>query len=123
MVSTRAWLGWGAVFNHAIARAYVALGHHVTVLASRMDPNTPAFEVRGGVRIYRLLIRDAYRLRRTPLLGYYVRSIQQMNYSWRVSRKLRAVPEHAEADIIEFTDVNAEGFFYERSPQKPFIVR
>jgi glycosyltransferase involved in cell wall biosynthesis len=117
--------GWGgvAVFNHAIARAYVDLGHQVTVLASRIDPNTAAFEEQDGVRIHRLLIRDFYRLRRMPLLGYYVRSIQQISYSWRVSQKLRSLPEHAQADIIEFTDVNAEGFFYARCPQKPFIVR
>jgi glycosyltransferase involved in cell wall biosynthesis len=88
-----------------------------------VDPTTPAFEEQDGIRIHRLLIRDAYRLRRTPLIGYYVRSLQQIGYSWRVSRTIRSLPEYATADVIEFTDVNAEGFFYARRPQKPIVVR
>lgn len=117
--------GWGGVatYNYFIARAFRSLGHQVTVVASRTSPNLPATHEANGVRIHRLLVHDAYRLRRLPLVGRYVRPIQQLQYSAKVNRVLRDLHREEPIDVVEFAEVNAEGFFYTRSPQTPVVIR
>ena len=117
--------GWGgvAMYNHTIARAFRRIGHQVTVVAARYDKATPPVQERDGVRIVRLLVRDNYRLRRLPGLGHYVRPVKQLLYSWRVNQVLRKLHSATPIDLVEFTDVNAEGFCYLRDPQAHVIVR
>lgn len=117
--------GWGgvAMWNYAIAHAYSALGHQMTVIASRVSPNIPAEQERDGIRVHRLLVRDAYRWRRLPGIGRYVREVQQLAYARRVDRALRELHREQPIDVVEFADVNAEGFFYVRHPMTPVIVR
>jgi len=71
MVSAGERLGRGSrLYNHAIAHAYRSLGHEVTVIARRNDAKTPAYAEVDGIRIHRLLTRDHYYWRRTPLVGF-----------------------------------------------------
>lgn len=117
--------GWGGVatYNYFIARAYRSMGHQVTVVASRTSPDLPAVQQSDGIRIHRLLVRDAYRLRRLPFVGRYIRPIQQLRYAATVDRVLRELHREQPIDIVEFADVNAEGFFYTRTPQTAVVVR
>lgn len=117
--------GWGGVgmYNYAMAHAYRALGHQVTVIASRVSPQVPAEFETDGIRVRRLLVRDAYRWRRLPLAGRYVRPVQQLAYARRVNAALRELHRKQPIDVVEFAEVNAEGFFFARNPQTPFIVR
>lgn len=117
--------GWGGVatYNYFIARAFRSLGHQVTVLASRTNPSQPATQETDGMRIHRLFVRDAYRLRRLPFVGRYVRPIQQLRYATMVDRVLRELHREQPIDVIEFAEVNAEGFFYTRTPQTAVVVR
>lgn len=117
--------GWGgvAMWNHALAHALRDLGHRVTVLAARSSEKIPAEQNADGIRIHRLLVRDAYRLRRLPILGRYVRPVLQLAYSARVDHALRDLLAHDPFDAVEFAEVNAEGFFYARHPLTPFVVR
>jgi glycogen(starch) synthase len=117
--------GWGgvAMYNHAIAHAYRKLGHEVTVIARRNDETTPAYAEVDGIRIHRLLTRDRYYLRRMPAVRYYSRAAQQLSYSWRLRRALKRLHQTQPIDIVEFAEINAEGYFFARSPWIPFVVR
>jgi len=117
--------GWGgvAMYNHTVAHAYRALGHEVTVVARRNDPHTPAYSETDGIRIRRLLTRDHYYWRWAPVAGYYSRAAQQLSYSWRVRRTLKRLHQTQPIDIVEFAEINAEGYFFARAPWVPFVVR
>jgi len=117
--------GWGGVgmYNYAVSRAYAELGHQVTVVASRLATNIPAAHNANGVAVRRILVQDNYRLRRLPLLGRCVRPFQQLRYARQVAQMLRALHAAQPIDVVEFADVNAEGFFFARQPCAPFVVR
>jgi glycosyltransferase involved in cell wall biosynthesis len=117
--------GWGgvAMYNHAIAHAYRKLGHEVTIIARRNDETTPAYAEVDGIRVHRLLTRDHYCWRRAPVAGYYSRALQQLSYSWRLRRALQRLHQRQPIDIVEFAEINAEGYFFARAPWLPFVVR
>lgn len=117
--------GWGgvAMYNHAIAHAYRELGHDVTIVARRNEATTPAYTETDGIRIHRLLTHDRYYWRRMPVAGYYSRPAQQLAYSWRVKRAIEGVNKTRPIDVVEFAEINAEGFFFARAPRIPFVVR
>jgi glycogen synthase len=116
--------GWGGVarYNHTIAHAYHKLGHSVTVIASRTSLSTPALKDDSGISVRRLMVSDAYRWRRLPILGRYVRPVQQLAYSRCVNAALRDLNREQPIDVVEFAEVNAEGFFYAHNPIAPFVV-
>ncbi|HYJ86789.1 MAG TPA: glycosyltransferase family 4 protein [Pyrinomonadaceae bacterium] len=117
--------GWGgvAMYNHAVAQAYRSLGHRVTVIARRNAETTPAYTETDGIHVHRLLTRDYYYLRQTPFAGYYSRALQQLFYSWRLRRALKQLNRTHRIDIVEFAEINAEGYFFARAPWVPFVVR
>ena len=117
--------GWGGIgmYNFVMARAYHGLGHQVTVIASRQSDAVPAVRDGDGATVQRLRVRDAYRLRRLPLLGRYVRPLQHLGYSRRVAGALRALHRRKPVDVVEFAEVGAEGFFYARAPLAAVVVR
>lgn len=111
------------MWNHAIAHALSDLGHRVTIIAARSSEKIPAEHTADGIRIQRLLVRDPYRLRRLPTLGRYVRPILQLAYSARIDHALRELFARDPFQVVEFAEVNAEGYFYARHPLTPFVVR
>jgi glycogen synthase len=117
--------GWGGVgmHNHTIARAYRQLGHEVSVIASRLTEHIPSFHKTDAISVHRLLIKDMHRARKLPALGKYVRSFQQLGYSFRVKRALDRLHQAKPIDVVEFAEVNAEGFFFAGSPSFPYVVR
>ncbi len=110
-------------YNWIIARAFRALGHEVTVIAKRWNQDLPVFLEIEGIRVHRIQVSDAYYRRRLPGLGRYVRPAQQLIYAFQLNLALRRLQEQRPADLIEFAEVNAEGFFYVRAPRSAFVIR
>lgn len=117
--------GWGgvAMWNYALARALSAQGHTVTVLTAQTLPHSLRAEERDGISIRRLPVRETYRWQKLPVVGRYAREMFQLEYGKRVAEALRALYREQRFDVVEFADVNAEGFFYARNPDAAVVVR
>lgn len=117
--------GWGgvAMWNYAMAHAYRSLGHDVTIVTSRRSVEIPALQEVGGIEVRRLLVRDPQRLRQLPGAGKHVRGVQLFLYSHRVAETLREIHRRKLIDVVEFAEVNAEGFHFARHPATPYVVR
>lgn len=98
-----------AMYNYYMAQALVKKGYRVTVIAARRSNNIPENSQEGGVFVKRLLVTHRHFFHRIPLAGRYYRPIQQLFYSSKVMKALKSVEN---PDIVEFADVEAEGFFY-----------
>jgi glycosyltransferase involved in cell wall biosynthesis len=111
-----------AVYDYNLAHALVKLGHQVTIVAARWSAETPAFTDDKGVQVHRILAKQFDRLHRVPFLGRYMRPLLQIQYSVQVLRKLNQLEN--QPDVIEFAEVNGEGWAYLRQQQrKPVVVR
>jgi glycosyltransferase involved in cell wall biosynthesis len=116
--------GGVAMYNYYLSRALVQLGHRVTVISSRASADAPSQEEVDGVDVHRLLTRHPYRLHRLPFIGRYMRSIQELLYSYRVARRLRRLMAVDTPDVVEFAEVRGEGFAYlRRQDRVPVVVR
>ncbi len=115
--------GGVAGYNRVLASELRDRKNQVTVVSTRRDRALPAFSEEMGIRVHRLLVRDAYRWRRLPCLGRYVRPLQQLTHSYRVARLLHNLHRQQPIDVVEFADVNAEGFFYARHPVCAVVIR
>lgn len=104
--------GYGgiAAYNHHLAHALAQLGHSVTVIAARWSKNDPAAQQDGPVSILRLYLPSLYRINRLPLMGRFVRPLQQWLYSQRIYHAVKALKNSQGVDILEFADANAEGY-------------
>lgn len=118
--------GYGgvAVYNYYLAHALVELGQRVSVVTARWSRDVPALHDDSGVIVHRLLTEHQYRLHQLPIVGRYIRPIQQFYYSLRVACKLQNLEAIDCPDVIEFAEVGAEGFVYLlRRRQCPVVVR
>jgi glycogen synthase len=118
--------GYGgvAMYCHYLANALTSLGHRVTVIAARWSSDIPAYADDQGVAVHRILSQYPSWPQRLPLVGRYVRPARQLRYSFAVAQKLHALEASDRPDIVEFPDVEAEGFVYllRRRPC-PVVVR
>jgi len=118
--------GYGgvAVYNQYLAHALVKLEHRVTVVAARWSASIPAMDKDQGLRVHRILVDYPHWPQRLPIAGRYVRALRQLRYSILVARKLRELEAADSPDLIEFADVEAEGFAYLlRRMRRPVLVR
>jgi len=118
--------GWGGVaaYNFYLGHALAKLGHSVTVVASRLNENTPQIQHDDSVTVHRLLDREHYYLGKLPYIGRYARPYFQLMYSRRVAHFLGQLERQGKHDIIEFAEINAEGFAYLRQSRRlPVVVR
>lgn len=114
--------GGVAVYQRYLGRALARQGHQVTVLAARWSKDAPAEHEDEGVRVRRIYAAEWARLKRLPLLGRYVRPLRQYLYGVQIARFINAMPERP--DVIEFAEVNAEGYAYLKGKHSiPVIVR
>ena len=121
---TATGFGGIATYNHCLAHALTELGHKVTVIAARWSPEVPAVEHDGGVTVQRLLVRHRWWLHRLPLVGRYMRFAVQVCYSIRLAWKIRGLAKRGTPDVVEFAEVEAEGFIHLLSkPRWPVVVR
>ena len=115
--------GGVAMYNYHLAHSCVTLGHQVTVLSSRLSRSVPAHQNDNGIAIHYLWDPDFYYARRLPLMGRYERPARQLFYSLAVAWRLKILYKKHPFDIVEFADVNAEGFFYALHRDVPIVVR
>jgi glycosyltransferase involved in cell wall biosynthesis len=116
--------GGVAMHNYYLARGLLQAGHRVTVVAARYSPDVPAVEQSEGVTVRRLLSRHRPWLHRLPLLGRHARSLVQACYSRRVARELQALEASDRPDVVEFADVEAEGYAYLKGRRRcPVVIR
>ncbi len=114
--------GGVAIYQRYLARALARQGNQVAVLAARWSQDAPAEHADEGVRVFRLYAAEWSRLRRLPLLGRYVRPLQQYLYSLQAARFIANMKEPP--DVIEFAEVNAEGYAYLRRKHSiPVVTR
>lgn len=116
--------GWGGVatYNFVLARTLSELGQRVTVVAAGARGQVER-TVRDGVHVVRLPRRSAGRWTQLPGGGRHVRAILQLEYSRRLSGVLRALYRTERFDVVEFAEVNGEGYFFGRAPLSPVVVR
>lgn len=118
--------GYGgiSVYNSNLSQALTKLGHQVTVIASRWSREVPESEELAGVRIFRILAGHCSWAHRLPVIGKHARGLEQLFYSFRVASKLSELEKESKPDMIEFAEVEAEGFVYLlRKRRCPVIVR
>lgn len=101
-----------ATYHFYLARALARAGHKVTVLAARWAKETSEKSFEEGVEIHRLLVLDRPFLRRIPVLKHYSRPVMQWLYSRRVASVLAGLEKSEMPDLVEFADIEAEGFWY-----------
>lgn len=116
--------GGVATHHHNLARGLVKLGHRVTVIASRPTPDICYDEDHEGVRVLRIHTHYWSWPRRLPVIKHYLRSIRHLAYSRQVARALVNLEAEDRPDIVEFPEVEAEGFIYLRRRRRcPVVVR
>src|ERR671938_1486803 len=104
--------GGVSVYSSAMARAYAALGHRVTVMTARSAADQPAVADEDGVRIYRVdRWVEPSAARHLPLVGKHLRSLRHLAYSRTVCTLLDRLAEQDSIDIAEYAEINAEGVF------------
>jgi glycosyltransferase involved in cell wall biosynthesis len=117
--------GGVAVHNSAMARAYTALGHRVTVMTARSAADQLAVADEDGVRVYRVdRWVEPCAARRLPLMGKHLRSLRHLAYSRTVCALVDRLAEQDSIDIAEYAEINAEGVFAVlRGTRVPAVVR
>jgi glycogen(starch) synthase len=116
--------GWGGVatYNYVMAHTLAELGHHVTVVAAGAQSALQRTNDKQ-VKLLRLPTRNVSPWKRAPLVGRHVRALFQMEYSWRLARVLRELYRNEAFDVIEFAEINGEGYWFARNAPAPVIVR
>lgn len=120
------YTGYGgvAMYDYYLAHALVALGHRVTILAARWSQEIPECEDDQGVTVRRIYFPDRNRLNRLPLVGRYARPFLQWLYSRDVAKALKLLDKADPFDVVEFAEVNAEGWAYlHQRVRRPVVVR
>jgi glycogen(starch) synthase len=116
--------GWGGVatYNYVMAHTLAELGHRVTVVAAGANP-TLQHTTDKRVTVLRLPARQVSPWNRVPLAGAHVRALLQMEYSWRLARVLGELYARDPFDVIEFAEINGEGYWFAKRAPAPVIVR
>lgn len=113
--------GGTSIYTATVAEMLSGMGHDVTVLTSG-QPDTrlgPHLRVRGIRRL-----GEPWWSYRVPLAGRYFRAGRLAAYSCEVSVALAAIHRRHPIDVVEFPEVNAEGFAYlKRRHRAPVVVR
>jgi len=116
--------GGVAMHNYYSTRAYVSLGHNVTVIAEGPSEDMSSDRADGQINVRRVQqIPSSHRLRQVPVLGHYIRPLRQLYYSAAVCRATKRLEGPLRPDVVEFADVNAEGFFWRRQLGQLMVVR
>lgn len=117
-------IGGGIEAHHYnLARAWVRLGHQVTVISTRPSANIPYRHVRDGITVFRIKLPNLYRLHRVPLIGRQYRILQTILHSARACRLLGDVHRQRPVEVAEFAEVNAEALFWQARLSRKLAVR
>lgn len=115
--------GGVATHNYHFANACVQMGHQVSVIASRPTSNVPVERTLNGVTVRRILTPDFYRFRRFLVVGRQYRFVQALYYSRQACNALARLHGEHPVDVVEFAEVNAEGFFWQEGSGRRMVIR
>lgn len=116
--------GGVAMYNYFLAAALTEKGHRVSIVAARWSPTVPPVEQCDRIHVRRLLVKHRPWLHRLPLAGRHMRSVVLASYSRQVMHALRDLESKDRPDVVEFADIEAEGYAYLRQKRRcPVIVR
>ncbi len=104
--------GGVAMHNVQFSEACVRLGHEVTVITAQSSNDLPDREKLHGVEVIRVRPASLYKYHRLPVVGRHHRCASALLYSKRVCQILNRLHNEKPVDVAEFSDVNAEGFFW-----------
>lgn len=111
-----------AIYNYYLAQELVRLGHHVSVITARLSEEIPAHEIIEGIHVHRIINKQYSPIHRLPFIGKYMRTYRQLVYSFRVARFLQKMQRKNKVDVVEFAEVEAEGFIYLLSKKRGLVV-
>lgn len=116
--------GGVSIYNKNLVKGLSKRGNKVVVV-SALENGLPKYEVREGIHIYRLRMPEIpYRFSRVPLIGPQNRFFRNLLYSHSVCLFLRRVIQEHKIDLIEYADINGEGFYHRRYlTNLPYVVR
>lgn len=110
-----------AAYAYYAAKGLKRRGHEVQVI-SKIASGSLSFKIEEGIPVYRIACPlSHYRWTRIPILGKHIRFLRDLLYAWEVRRKLLAIAHNWKPDIVEYADIDAEGFFHPAIC--PFVVK
>ncbi len=65
----------------------------------------------------------SYRMSRVPLVGRHTRATRNLIYSRAVRNKIEELSKQVRLDIVEYADIEAEGFSHTRSSGLPYVIK
>ena len=106
--------GGGGIAAYAsyMAKGLKAAGHQVRVI-SAMGAQSRHRTIVDGIEVYRIKpLAIPYRYHRIPVVGRYLRFINDILYAWEVRQQLLRVAKEQRPDIAEYADIDAEAIFH-----------
>ncbi len=109
-----------AAYLFYLAHGLVQQGHQVHVISKSSGPARVVSDD-GGVAVTRIpQWNPSYGMLKMPILGRHLRAFRNLFYSRRVSRELVRLRS---VDIVEYADIEAEGFIFPRHLAIPRVVK
>ena len=111
-------IGGVGTYVYESAKAMRKLGHNVYVITEALDTEKESIE--EGICVIRVVKKE---IRFLSLLREKLsRTVERLEYSYAVSKKLRQVSRKYRIDIVESCEARAEGLWYYLFHRKPRLV-
>ncbi len=117
--------GGGGIASYLaeLASALVERGHRVFVI-SKSTTRQANVKMQGPARVFRVpQWSPQYLVSRIPLVGQHVRALRDLAYSLTVRRQIEVLARQVTLDIVEYADIEAEGFLHPRHSRIPYVIK
>ena len=111
-------IGGVGVYIDEASRLLAKMGHKTYIITAADE--TPLEYTENGVKVIRVKSKRYKFL--DPLRHSLGGTIERLEYSLAVSRKIKELLKEVRIDIIESCEARAEGFWYRLFHNKPFLV-
>jgi glycosyltransferase involved in cell wall biosynthesis len=117
-------IGGVAQYNEFLTEGLSQRGHKVVVV-SMLEKGSLEYEIRNGIHVYRVMMPGIPRLfSKMPLLGPHDRFLRNLLYSNSICRFLRKIVQEHKIDLIEYAEINGEGFYHRKYlGNLPYVIR
>ncbi len=101
-----------AAYAQSLAKGLAAAGHQVRIISAMTPESRPRATI-DGIEVFRVKpLALPHRYHRVPLVGRYIRFINDILYAWEVRQELLRLASGQVPDIVEYADIDAEGIFH-----------
>ncbi|HAH19299.1 MAG: hypothetical protein A2Y00_07025 [Omnitrophica WOR_2 bacterium GWF2_43_52] len=111
-------IGGVGTYTYEMAQALRALGHGVYIITEAIGEERELYE--DGIYVMRIACRDIPLF--APFRNVLKMTIDRLEYSYAVSKKLSRIVEKYKIDIVESCEARAEGFWYYLFHRKPPLI-